>query len=440
MKKRNLVVIICIVLVICLVGGVTGASLAIWKEVKSKDLAIEPTPDINPSLRSQIFAPLDIMGVLIDFEEYDVTKHGALQYSSVTSIGYTLYYYGQDGYDVATSYVIASYLNPNEQVEPENPDEDDVEDQDFSLYVRTGTEDYDESIHGERQYELTDKNGNPIYYHASSSSNYERVEELLFSNSQMLENLYVVDYENSKEFTIYLHISKDDLVPSTKTTTGNPLLYFDTDSIVPASPEQVLAGENLRVYLYTAYDKDNDEMTEQYGEIVLSSKTNKGAYLYSKEGNDYITKIPASLDDTDNVYVGSEINSYALVGYTGTVAELVVPSIYTDASGRDFRVTKICSSNDYKDASLTNNKIITSISIPATIESIADGTFANLANLKTVYFTGAGTIRLGFYCFMGCGKLEKVYTGDGARLVDPTGRSVAASKDDMVFSGCNSLN
>lgn len=426
MKKRTIaVVIISIILTLCFVGAVTGTSLAIWKEVKSKDLGIGITPEINPSLRSQIFAPLDPSGNLISFEKYSESLHGKLQYRNITDKGFTIFFYSAEtGYEIATQYAIEN----------------------SQLYVNSGSAPYVESQHGERKYKLTDKAGRPVLYYAYAEGgkyDYFPYSEILLSDSG--DNLYV-STRNADDETVYTKITKDDLVVDNRTTTGDRLLYFDIDSLVEATSEQVLKGENLHVFTYSSYTKDSEDSQNAYGKIVPDNKTNKGFYLYEKINKDYVIKSPTSLTaDTEMFYVsGGEVYSYALVGYTGTVAELVVPSIYTDASGKDFNITRICSSNDYAEESFANNPIITSIIIPASIESIADGTFANLSNLNTLYFSGTGTIRLGQYCFMACQKLEQVYTGDGetssVKLIDSTGREIELNENDIVFFGCTSLN
>lgn len=431
MKKRTItVVIISIVLTLCFVGAITGASLAIWKEVKSKDLGIAVTPEINPSLRSQIFAPLDSSGNLISFEEYNATLHGKLKYSNVTDKGFTLYYYSDEtGYEIATQYAIQS----------------------SNLYVQGGSTQYVSSLHGERQYLPRDKQGRSILYYDEVLKFYTAYSEILFTNDG--SNLYVSE-RNADDETVITKIDKSELIVMDTTTMGMQLLYFDTDSLVPATSEQIVNGTDLYVYSFVDYRKNNEDDQNSFGKIIPDNQTTNGFYLYEKMENekngkngnfDYVIKAPSSLtDDTSSLLVcEKEINSYALVGYTGTVAELVVPSIYTDASGKDFNVTRICSSNDYADESFANNPIITSIIIPASIESIADGTFANLSNLRTLYFSGTGTIRVGQYCFMACQKLEKVFTGDGettsVKLVDSTGREVEFNKDDIVFYGCTSL-
>lgn len=424
MKKRTIaVVIISIVLTLCFVGAVTGTSLAIWKEVKSKDLGIAVTPEINPSLRSQIFAPLDASGNLISFEKYNESLHGKFQYRNITDKGFTLFYQTLEmNYEIATQYAIEY----------------------SQLYVHSGSTPYDESLHGERQYKLTKEGRSVLYRVLKEGGGYDYVpySEILFSDSG--DNLYIDDRKG--DHSNYIKITKEDLIADSKTNSGETLLYFDTDSLVEATSEQILKGENLHVYMYREYMKDSEDDQNSFGKIIPDNKTNKGFYLYEKINKEYIIKSPTSLtDDAEKFYVsGGEVHSYALVGYTGTVAELVVPSIYTDASGKVFNITRICSSNDYAEESFANNPIITSIIIPASIESIADGTFENLSNLKTLYFSGTGTVRLGQYCFMACKKLERVYTGDGetssVKLIDATGREIELNENDIVFFGCTSLN
>ena len=79
--------------------------------------------------------------------------------------------------------------------------------------------------------------------------------------------------------------------------------------------------------------------------------------------------------------VDSSPTAYAVVGYDGLVAELIIPPTY---NGRP--VTKICADPDNIDKRLAENPIITSIRIPTSVTSIATGACQSMPILEKVIF------------------------------------------------------
>lgn len=110
---------------------------------------------------------------------------------------------------------------------------------------------------------------------------------------------------------------------------------------------------------------------------------------------------------------GLNASSYAVVGYSGLVAEVVIPSVHEGLA-----VTAICVSNiggDY-DYRLNGNGIITSITVPETVVKIADGACANMSNLSEVTLLGTGDITIGDLAFAVCPNLV-VFNG-GSRTIE----------------------
>ena len=108
----------------------------------------------------------------------------------------------------------------------------------------------------------------------------------------------------------------------------------------------------------------------------------------------------------------SEIEAYAVVGYTGLVSELVVPDEYAGAV-----VTKVLAVSSYssykcfmdgapysgEDARLQNNVVITSIRFGAHVTYVGAAVCAGMTSLASVYFdhVEAG-VTIGANAFAAC--------------------------------------
>lgn len=100
--------------------------------------------------------------------------------------------------------------------------------------------------------------------------------------------------------------------------------------------------------------------------------------------------------------VDSSPTAYAVVGYDGLVAELIIPPTYNDLP-----VTKIMTDPDNIDKRLANNPIITSIRIPTSVTSIAAGACQSMPILEKVIFEVKSegvtpAISVGDYAFANC--------------------------------------
>ena len=121
--------------------------------------------------------------------------------------------------------------------------------------------------------------------------------------------------------------------------------------------------------------------------------------------------------------------AYAVVGYTGLVAELVIPARYTDttiytaASGDDHslpvtQVLVVPQYSSYKcsmdgaaysgnDARLANNTVVKSIVFGSNVASVGAGVCAAMINLEKVEFKKSG-VALGDHAFTYCTRLATV--------------------------------
>lgn len=108
------------------------------------------------------------------------------------------------------------------------------------------------------------------------------------------------------------------------------------------------------------------------------------------------------LDEDGNFTDDDEsIKAYAVVGYSGIVSELIIPSTY---NGKD--VTRISCSQTELDSNLTGNQIITSMVIPETVVLIDQGVCANMLRLKSVTINGTAEITIEALAFAGCVELN----------------------------------
>ena len=93
-------------------------------------------------------------------------------------------------------------------------------------------------------------------------------------------------------------------------------------------------------------------------------------------------------------------HSYAVVGYSGLISELIIPSTYNGIS-----VTRISCSATQINTNLAGNNIITSVVIPQSVTKIDQGVFANAVRLKSVTISGEGNITIEPLAFAGCVEL-----------------------------------
>ena len=119
--------------------------------------------------------------------------------------------------------------------------------------------------------------------------------------------------------------------------------------------------------------------------------------------------------NADGFFSETDIVSYAVVGYTGLVAEVTVP-----AEHNGLPVTAIATHPDHAQIRFAESPVITSMYIPSTVVKISAGACRNMPYLKEVIFYGDSEIILENYAFAFCGSLElfdlgnRKVTGDRA--------------------------
>ncbi len=105
--------------------------------------------------------------------------------------------------------------------------------------------------------------------------------------------------------------------------------------------------------------------------------------------------------NAEGAFSDTDIVSYAVVGYTGLVAEVTVPSEYNGLP-----VTEIAVHPDYAQMRFAESPVITAMYIPSTVKKITAGACRNMPYLKEVIFYGDTAIILDDYAFAFCGRLE----------------------------------
>lgn len=118
--------------------------------------------------------------------------------------------------------------------------------------------------------------------------------------------------------------------------------------------------------------------------------------------------------DANGNFIDESPLSYAVVGYSGIISELIIPDTYNGLP-----VTRISCSTTQTNTNLAGNNIITSLVVPASVTKIDQGIFANAVKLKTVTILGEGEIIIEPFAFAGCVELttfttQKNITGDEA--------------------------
>lgn len=152
----------------------------------------------------------------------------------------------------------------------------------------------------------------------------------------------------------------------------------------------------------------NDQSEDESGTNVKVEETNGSAK--------YIVYV--AMDSSGNYIVkdsGTSVASYAVIGYTGLVSELKIPSRYNNKP-----VTKVlvvpdyasyeCSMNEAayagNDPRLTNNPVVRSIVFGSNVTFVGAGVCAGMVNLSSIKFETSVT--LGDGAFAACNALELV--------------------------------
>ena len=105
--------------------------------------------------------------------------------------------------------------------------------------------------------------------------------------------------------------------------------------------------------------------------------------------------------DSEGNFTNESPVSYAVVGYTGLIGELVIPETYNDLP-----VTKISCYGVEADSALAGNRFITSVVIPSSVVEIDAGAFANAMEITSITILGDGALTIGDLAFAGCTELQ----------------------------------
>jgi len=134
----------------------------------------------------------------------------------------------------------------------------------------------------------------------------------------------------------------------------------------------------------------------------------------------------AGLNDsgTDGQLISSGTpEAYAVVGYTGGVAELVIPATYgglpvtkvlaVPADGsyplyRDLDSNGAPALYTNDDARLQNQTVVTSIIFGSNVRKVGAGVCAGMVNLKTLSFTSMTSVTIDVHAFDACPSLTEV--------------------------------
>ena len=139
----------------------------------------------------------------------------------------------------------------------------------------------------------------------------------------------------------------------------------------------------------------------------------------------------AALDSSGNLIASgssTETAAYAVVGYTGLVAELTIPAQYDNKN-----VTKVLVAAPYSaykcymngaaytgdDARLANQTVVTSIVFGSNVAMVGAGVCAGMVNLASIKFGSASAVELGDKAFSACTALTTV-TGSWAPATGAT--------------------
>ena len=178
-------------------------------------------------------------------------------------------------------------------------------------------------------------------------------------------------------------------------------------------------------------NKYNDTNGENVDTIANNPSAKYIVYAALNASGEFI---PASGEGSS-----AAVAAYAVVGYTGLVAELTIPSTYVgtniDASAHNVTQVAVCDSNGtgyaaYKLSmngaaytgnynSLVNNTVVTSIVFGTNVTKVAAGACAGMTNLKSITFEASGNVVLGDSAFAATPSLVTV-TGSWTSAANAT--------------------
>jgi hypothetical protein len=106
-------------------------------------------------------------------------------------------------------------------------------------------------------------------------------------------------------------------------------------------------------------------------------------------------------------FATSGITKYAVVGYVGLVAEIIIPEFH-NVGGVDYPVVMVATDPDNIDLRFRENEFVTSIVIPKSVTEIKSGAFSGMTALLHVTIKGTeqdADIKIGELAFAYCTSL-----------------------------------
>lgn len=199
---------------------------------------------------------------------------------------------------------------------------------------------------------------------------------------------------------------------------------FTTESVTFGSGYVTVTGFSTLTYgertATVVYNKDGVGLKMQFDYFVDATTQEDFTFAYVDAAGEIILGIDGKTvievgdwDSKPDNAVGVIVTGYS---GAGTVA-VAIPAeyVYTDANGATMPVVAIGNAA-FKD------KHLTSVYIPATVESIGDGAFENCTNLNTVYLSEATALSsIGRYAFKGTTALGAIDLSETAVTVIRTG-------------------
>lgn len=199
---------------------------------------------------------------------------------------------------------------------------------------------------------------------------------------------------------------------------------FTTESVTFGSGYVTVTGFSTLTYgertATVVYDKDGVRLEMQFVYFVDATAQTDFTFAYVDAAGEIILGIDGKTVIEVGDWASKPDNAVGVIvtGYSGagTVA-VAIPAeyVYTDANGATMPVVAIGNAA-FKD------KHLTSVYIPATVESIGESAFENCANLNTVYLSEATALSsIGRYAFKGTTALGAIDLSATAVTVIRTG-------------------
>ena len=204
---------------------------------------------------------------------------------------------------------------------------------------------------------------------------------------------------------------------------------FTTESVTFGSGYVTVTGFSTLTYgertATVVYNKDDVRLEMQFVYFVDATAQTDFTFAYVDAAGEIILGIDGKTVIEVGDWASKPDNAVGVIvtGYSGAGVAVAIPAeyVYTDADGATLGTMPVVAIGD--SAFITGNgKYITSIYIPATVESIGERAFENCTNLNTVYLSEATALSsIGRYAFKGTTALGAIDLSATAVTVIRTG-------------------